>query len=512
MSLSFKTSRAPLPTLAAMNTRRTQAHLAHTPRARPPGPSTKWAGLPVLQHLAADFVGYLRQLHQAHGDLFHARVMWEEVYAVCSPALMREVLVDNAAHLIRQERPIEVFAEAQGPHSVIVTEGAQWERLHRILRPGFSPKRVSGYGALMAAAATRSLDSAVPAGIGASAVVQVDTWMDLLTMDVILRTLFSTQADGQTREVAHAIKALDAIAMKEFFWPMTLPDWWPLPGKATKRKALRLLNELVDGHLRARRKGQAQPAPGDDLLAMLLAARDNDAAPQRVQDLTLNDAEIRDQCKVMFLAGFETTSTALQWWTWLMARHPASARRAQQEIEQVLGTRTPTAEDLPQLPWLTATLKEAMRLYPPVPAMVTRRTTADVQVGGWSIPKGSLVMVLPCVAHHDTRYFPQPELFQPERFMPDAPALPRGAWMPFGAGPRVCIGQHFAMLEMVIIGAMLLQRYDLSEAPDQPPPEAEVQVTLRPRGGVKVRFERRASGLHPGLGSERPASATAHPL
>jgi cytochrome P450 len=296
--------------------------------------------------------------------------------------------------------------------------------------------------------------------------------------------------------------------MKEFFWPMTLPDWLPLPGKATKRKALRLLDELVDGHLRARRQGSADAAPGDDLLAMLLAARDNEAAPQGGQALTLNDAEIRDQCKVMFLAGFETTSTALQWWTWLMARHPACAQRAQQELEEVMGTRTPTAEDLPQLPWLTATLKEAMRLYPPVPATVTRRTTADVQVGGCQIPKGSLVMVLPCVAHHDARYFPQPERFQPERFMPDAPALPRGAWMPFGAGPRVCIGQHFAMLEMVIISAMLLQRYDLSEAPDQAPPEAELQVTLRPRDGVRVRFERRASGGHPGL----PASAAAHPL
>jgi cytochrome P450 len=508
MSHSFKTTVTTLPTLAVMNTPQTQAHPSPSPLARPPGPTAKWGGLSVLQSLAQDFVGYLRQQHQVHGDIFYARVMWEDVYAVCSPELMREVLVDNAAHLIRQERPIEVFAEAQGPNSVIVTEGAQWERLHRILRPGFSPKRVSGYGALMAAAATRSLDSAVPAGVGASAVVQVDTWMDLLTMDVILRTLFSTQADAQTREVAHAIKALDAIAMKEFFWPMTLPDWLPLPGKATKRKALRLLDELVDGHLRARRQGSADAAPGDDLLAMLLAARDNEAAPQGGQALTLNDAEIRDQCKVMFLAGFETTSTALQWWTWLMARHPACAQRAQQELEEVMGTRTPTAEDLPQLPWLTATLKEAMRLYPPVPATVTRRTTADVQVGGCQIPKGSLVMVLPCVAHHDARYFPQPERFQPERFMPDAPALPRGAWMPFGAGPRVCIGQHFAMLEMVIISAMLLQRYDLSEAPDQAPPEAELQVTLRPRDGVRVRFERRASGGHPGL----PASAAAHPL
>jgi cytochrome P450 len=491
MSLSFKTTATTLPTLAGMNTRQTQAHPATAALARPPGPTAKWGGLPVLRSLADDFVGYLRHQQQTHGDIFYARVMWEDVYAVCSPELMREVLVDKAAHLIRQERPIEVFAEAQGQHSVIVTEGAQWERLHRILRPGFSPKRVSSYGALMAAAATRSLDSAVPAGAGASAQVQVDTWMDLLTMDVILRTLFSTQADAQTREVAHAIKALDSIAMKEFFWPMTLPDWLPLPGKATKRNALRLLDDLVDGHLQARRKATALAAPADDLLAMLLAARDNEAAPHGAQALTLNDAEIRDQCKVMFLAGFETTSTALQWWTWLMARHPACAQGAQKEIERVVGTRAPTADDLPNLPWLTATLKEAMRLYPPVPATVTRRTTADVQVGRWPIPKGSLVMVLPCVAHHDARYYPQPERFQPERFMPDAPALPRGAWMPFGAGPRVCIGQHFAMLEMVIIGAMLLQRYDLSEAPDQAPPEAEVQVTLRPRGGVRVRFTRR---------------------
>ncbi len=444
-----------------------------------------------MQSMSNDFVGFMQQQSRLHGDIFYARVLWEHLYAVTSPEFMRAVLVDHAAHLVRQERPIEVFAEVQGKQSLMVTEGEQWQRLHRILMPGFAPKRVAGYARLMAAAASQSLDTAVPPQAGASAVVQVDELMNLLTMDVILRTLFSTQANAQTHAVAHAVKALDEIAMKEFFWPMTLPDWLPLPGKAVKRKALHLLDSLIKGHIATRRRADPHQAPKDDLLAMMLAARDDEPSTPGATRLTLSDAEVHDQCKVMFLAGFETSSTALQWWTSLMARHPACAERAREEVDRVMGARAPSAEDLPRLPWLTATLKEAMRLYPPAPSTVTRRTTAELRVGEWVIPRRSLVMVLPCVAHHDPRLFPDPERFQPDRFMPDAPPLPRGAWMPFGAGHRVCIGQHFAMLEMTMVAAMVLQRFGLSVDGDDVMPTAELRVTWRPRGGSRVRFTRR---------------------
>ena len=456
----------------------------------PPGPVTRWGGWSWMQALAKDYPGFMQHMQRQHGDIVYSRVLWEHIYMVFSPELVRAVIVDNAAHLIRQERAVEVLAEAQG-QSVMVSEGAQWQRQHRMLMPGFAPRRVAGYAALMVDASRRSLDAAGPARPGDSALVNVTELMSTLPMDVIMRTLFSSQAGEESLEVAEAVKVLDECAMDEFFWPVTLPDWLPLPGKARKRWALRVLNGLIDRHIRARRAMSPASAPTDDLLAMLLAVRDEapDGATQAAQGLS--DTELHDQCKIMFLAGYETTATALTWWTWLMAAHPDIAQRARDEVDSLIGQRDPTPEDAPKLEWLTATLKEAMRLYPPALGLVMRRTTADIQVGGWTIPKRSLVMVTHWVAQHDARWFPQPEVFKPERFMPGAPPIPRGAWMPFGAGPRVCIGQHFAMMEMTLITAMLLQRYTLATEPSKPLPKPEVKITLRPADTVRVRFTRR---------------------
>jgi cytochrome P450 len=320
--------------------------------------------------------------------------------------------------------------------------------------------------------------------------VNVDALTSKLTMAVMLRTLFSSAAEQDTAEAARAVQALTHRGMRELFWPVTLPDWLPLPGKADKRWALRLLNGLIAGHIRERLSEPPGTAPRDDLLAMLLAARDDEAGAGAAG---LSAAEVHDQCKLMFLAGHETTASALQWWLWLMARHPEAAQRAHDEVQHVLAGRDPGAADLPQLDWLTATLKEALRLYPPASALVTRRTTQDVQVAGWRIPRRTLVFIVPWVAHHDERWFPEPEAFKPERFTAAAEPPPRGAWMPFGTGPRVCIGQHFAMLEMTLVAAMLLQRYTLHSEPGQPVPQPVLNVTLRPAQPIHLRFTRRGA-------------------
>jgi cytochrome P450 len=194
---------------------------------------------------------------------------------------------------------------------------------------------------------------------------------------------------------------------------------------------------------------------------------------------------------VTFQAGHETTSTALLWWSRLMAEHPAAAQRASDELRQVLAGREPTPDDLPALPWLGATLKEAMRLYPPVAAMMSRRTTQDIRLGGWHVPRGSVLRITPWLLQRDARWFSAPEAFRPERFMPDAPPPPRSAWLPFGVGPRVCIGQHFATLEMTLVAAMLLQRFALVLPADAGPVVPVMNVTLRPRDPVALLLQRR---------------------
>jgi cytochrome P450 len=265
-----------------------------------------------------------------------------------------------------------------------------------------------------------------------------------------------------------------------------------------------VLAGLIDGQIARRQAMPPDEVPADDLLAMLLSARDEDGS-------ALSAAELHDQCMVMFQAGHETSATALLWWSWLMARHPETADQARKEVDGVLAGREPSAADAAALPYLCATLKEAMRLYPPIAALMTRRAIRGFELAGRPLPAGTLLRITPWVIHRDPRWFPQPDAFRPERFLADDPTQPRSAWMPFGVGPRVCIGQHFAMLEMTLVAALLLQRCTLETLPDMPPPEARLHVTLRPVAPLWLRLRRRGpaqSDWAPAAPSASPAQAS----
>ena len=459
--------------------------------ALPPGPPSPWWGLPLLQAMSRDYLGFLRHLHDTYGDIVTTRIGPERGYDVFSPELIRSVLVEQAEHFIRWERGTEVFAQSQG-QSVLVTEGAVWQRQRRLLTPGFAPRRMAAYTTLMVAAAERALDHLPTAP---RFTLDFGHTMTQLTMDVIARALFSSESAQESLDAEAAVRTLGQVAMREMFRPFTLPDWLPLPGKARKRWALRQLDEIVWGHIRQRQRQRQHPNPPgqhgdqpggehDDLLAMLLAARDE-------QGDRLTDTEVRDQCMTIFQAGHETSATALTWWGWAMAAHPDHAARAAAEVDAVLGQRRPTLADLAALPWLTQTIQEAMRRFPPIPALMTRRALRDVQIGPWTLPKGALVRLTPWVLQHDPRWFPDPLRFDPARFAPDAPELPRGVYLPFGTGPRVCIGQHFAMAEMTLVAAMLLQRFRFEPLADATPPAAVLNVTLRPIAPLQLGLQRR---------------------
>ncbi|WP_225584754.1 cytochrome P450 [Acidovorax sp. ACV01] len=467
------------------------AQTAPTRGHQPGGPASRWWGLPLLREMRADYLGFVTRLQRDHGDLTRMRLGNEDAWDLLSPDLVREALVTHADQLIRWERGIAVFEQVFG-QSVLVTEGDTWQRQRRMLMPAFTPKRVAGYAQLMTDAATSALDAAVPAG-QAEALVAMDTlWTDV-AMDVILRTLFSESAKADARDAAWATQTLSETAFREMFMPFTLPDWLPLPGKAAKRRALKALKALVQRHIDARRREEDDPAgvppPRTDLLHMLLALRDEGTGE------SLSPQEVFDQCMVSFQAGHETSATALLWWSRLMAEHPEAAQRAQAEVDSVLPSgHTPGPEHMAQLPFLSATLKEALRLYPPVAALMTRRTTALITLTGVDVPQGAMLRITPWVLHRDPRWFAQPDQFVPDRFLDGAPPIPKGAWIPFGVGPRVCIGQHFAMLEMTLLAALLLQRYRLRLPDGAAACMPKLQVTLRPQMPVHIRLQRRAPG------------------
>ncbi|MFG6415902.1 cytochrome P450 [Roseateles sp. DC23W] len=431
----------------------------------------RWWGLPVLMAMRRDYLAVVAA-QRPLGDLVTQRILGERSVDVFDPELLRAVMVDNADALVRWQRGPEVFAELMG-QSVLVTEGATWQRQRRMLMPAFSPKRVAGYAALMTEAAVQGLDAVRPGEVA------MDALFSHLTMDVISRTLFSTPIGSDTAAAAHAVQVLSETALAEMFWPFTLPDWLPLPGKAAKRRAGRLLHGLLGGHIAARHT--AGDDGKTDLLGMLKALRDETTGE------ALSPQEVYDQCMVSFQAGHETSATALLWWSWLLAAHPEAQARVHAEVDTVLAGRVPTPDDAAALPYLSATLKEAMRLYPPVAALMTRRLKRDISVGGVRLPARTLVRVTPWLLHRDPRWWPDAPLgFKPERFLPGAAhEIPRGAYIPFGIGPRVCLGQHFAVLEMTLIAALLLQRFELAPVGTEAP-KPRMAVTLRPEKGLRL--------------------------
>jgi len=450
--------------------------------ARPPGPRDRFFGLRSLRGMARDYLGFWGRAQQAYGDSVYVSVAGRGTYSFMDPDLIREILVEKADAFIRYERHMQVLGEVHG-QSVLITEGDTWKKQRRTLQPGFSPKRFAGYAAQMAEAASRVLD-ALASHQGHP--FDFEQAMNNVAIDVIVRTMFSARVTEQeTADIEHAVRLLSQIAYDDMFWPASLPDWLPLPSKRAKRRAMRLLDDLIWSHIRRRR---ASGEVHDDLLGMLLTAADSEG-----DGSMLSDAQVRDQLMTTFLAGHETTASGLTWAGWVLASHPELAFRAAEEVDAVLAGRTPTFADVARLPYLGQVVKETLRLYSPAPGVFMRQSAQDVQIGPWLLPKGSLVTLLSSLVQRDARWFPDPDRFDPDRFAPDAARqIPRGAYFPFGTGPRVCIGNSFASMEMTLILAMLLQRYTLRPAPGQEQPGMRLQVTMRPAGGLRLMLAQRA--------------------
>jgi cytochrome P450 len=308
--------------------------------------------------------------------------------------------------------------------------------------------------------------------------------MNALTLAIVGETLFGSEVGGQeARRVDRALReALDMYGL--YLLPGSrLLDHLPLPNVRGFHRAVDALDEVVFGVI-DRHRGSAGP----DLVSLLLAARDDER-----QGRALSDREVRDEAMTLFLAGHETTSNALSWAWYLLSQSPEAEGRLEGEVDEVLGGRPATLADLPALPWTRMVLTEAMRLYPPSWGM-SRRAAVDLELGGWTIPAGAEAMVSQWVIHHDPRWYPDPFRFDPERWAPESAATrPRLAYYPFGAGPRICIGEDFAWAEATIVLATLSGRWRFRLAPGHPI-VPEPLITLRPKYGIRVIAEERRPG------------------
>lgn len=452
------------------------APASHPPGTWPPGPPSGLTGWRFLRAMSRDLLGALSGWRDAYGGMVHLRIWPEHQIVVTDPERVRELLVDHHDALVRWERAVEVFAQVHG-HSTLTSEGDAWRTKRHALQPAFTPRAVQAFLPAMAHAA----DAAFAQWPRSDAAWAIESAFTSLGMDVIVRMMFSSGIDADARDAERAVHDVAVAGNAEMYWPRSWPDW--MPWKARKRRALATLDRLIDDHVQAR---MALPQAGwpQDLLTRLLALHVGDPATWPLK-------AVRDECMSTFLAGHETTAATLTWWSWCMAANPSAQAAARAEVDAVLQGRLPTAADLPALDYLGRTLQETLRLYPAAPILITRRSVRPITLGGWQLPARTMFGIPLHLMHHDARWFPQPDAFRPERFAPGAPAIPRGAFMPFGTGPRVCLGQHLALAEMTLLAAMFLQRYMVEAPAGMAPPKPVFNITLRPETPLTLRLTAR---------------------
>lgn len=459
----------------------------------PPTVPARWFGLPLSRAWQHDPLGTATRLQRDYGDVVHGRILSGEFVWVFDPALARQVLLARAEDCLKDARQLAVFQDIQG-RNVLTVDGPDWARQRRILAPAFGPRRMAGYLALMLLAARATFGETLPERAGERVEIDAEAFCNRLTMDVISRALFSEAipADASAR-ASHAINVVSRQGQREMFWPGTPPDWLPYPGRGPKLAAARLLREWVTKRVDDR-LASVRTAHGDgDILDAMIAARD-DGSDGATTGLTRR--EVDDNCMAIFLAGHETSAKALAWWMGLMAHHPEAVDAVRRELDalpdRVFDDAVQLDRALAGTAWLTASLREVLRLYPPIIATFMRTARRDLTLGGYRIARGTDVSLMIATIQRDPRWFPEPDAFRPERFLPGAPEIPRGAFLPFGAGGHVCIGQHFAMTEMALVAALLLRRYDLSPLAGDTLPEARVDIVLKPVRPIRLRLRARA--------------------
>jgi cytochrome P450 len=462
-------------------------------RQYPPGPPG-WLGLGLVRQIRSDPMAFYARMFREYGDCVHMRFGPYHDYVFFHPDHVKEILITKAKHFRRFRRPLDVLAQWNGRNSLIITEGAEWLRQRRLAQPAFHQRRLAGYAETVVELTRRWIegvarvgrhssmsDSGDPGGRPTRGTLSFDIVKELteLALTINTRVLFGADVFEAAPRIGEAVGILSAVGAREFTQPFSLPDWLPLPGKAKKRWAIRYLDETVRELIR---RWRVEGQDHGDLLSMFLLAVDEEGDGR-----SMTDDEARDSLVTMLLAGHDTVSAGIIWIWYMLTQHPEVEARVLAELQAVLGERPPTGSDLPRLVYLDQVVKETLRLYPPAPTVLTRQTISEVEIGGYPLPKGSLVHPFAAVTQRDPRWFPEPDKFDPERFAPGRmERLPQFAYFPFGGGPRVCIGNSMAMMVMTLVTATVWQRLRLTLAPDQGPVEWQVLLSLRPKGELRM--------------------------
>ncbi|MFH9262635.1 cytochrome P450 [Streptomyces sp. NPDC017546] len=436
-----------------------------------PGPK----GLPLVGNLPRFGKNPLAffELLRGHGDMVRWRFGRKRCVFLSDPGCIGELLT-KTEHTFDQPELGIAFRTVLG-NGMLVARGRDWRRKRSLVQPSVRPKQVQSYATTMADCAVELADR-----LADGQRVDVKREMSALTQKIAVRTIFGVDTPADSEAMGRAMDIAQMEIGKEFAGlGALLPDWVPTPGRARIRKAAAVIDAEVRRVVARHRDGEEERP---DLLSRLLTAVDDSGAH-------LTDEEIRDEAVTLYIGGHETTSTTLVWAWYLLARNPRVRDALAGELDRVLGDREPGFEDYARLTYTQAVVKETLRLFPAV-WLITGIAKEGATIGGLPVEEGTRVWSSQWATHRDARWFPEPEEFRPERWDErDGEEIPEYAWFPFGGGPRVCIGTRFAMVESVLLLAVLARRFTLDVDPGEITPltgltlqpDRDVLATVRAR-------------------------------
>ena len=457
----------------------------------PPGPVGHpiWGTMPAFRR-DDNFLHTLSRWVDEYGDAIRFRFFLHfHGYFFFHPDHNRHILQDNNRNYTKMPNPSNQVLKPLVGNGLLTSDGNFWLRQRRLAQPAFHRRRIESFAETMTAATERLLARwEEPAAAGK--VLDVSEEMMELTLEIAGRTLFSVDLTREADTVGQAFMAANRQVIEFSTQPfgaslITVP-WWPPTGRLNQN--VQVLDEVVKGIIAQRRRERSaghQNGERADLLDMLMAARDEETGQG------MSDEQLRDEIMTIMLAGHETTALALSWTFYLLSQHPDVRHRLEAEVDGVLGGRTPTYADIPDLVYTSMVIEESMRLYPPAYAIARWGNDWD-RVGGYDVPPDSAITLSPYFTHRHPAFWKEPERFDPERFTAERKAeRSRWAYIPFGGGPRQCIGNRFAMTEAILLLAQICSHYRLDLVPGHPV-ALEPLITLRPRYGLRMTLARRS--------------------
>jgi cytochrome P450 len=444
------------------------------PAAVAPGPKLSLIGSLIYRPGGGSPLEFFQGLARTYGDISSYRMAGEQMFLVNEPRLIRDILVTHHRNFTKS-RGLDRARRVLG-QGLLTSEGAMHLRQRRLMQPAFHRDRIAAFADVMTGYGDRLRQS-----WSDGATLDISREMNRLTLSIVGKTLFDVDVESQAAAVGDAL-----TAVMESFWLMMLPfadalERLPLPKLRRARMARARLDAIIYRMIADRR---ASGRDHGDLLSMLLAAQDEDDGG------VMTDQQVRDEAMTIFLAGHETTANALMWTWYLLSGAPEVEATLHGEIDRALHGRLPSMRDLPALQCVERVVTEAMRLYPPA-WIIGRRAIAPYQVGDYLAPARAILIASPYIMHRDPRFYADPERFDPDRWTPEFRAgLPKFAYFPFGGGPRQCIGESFAWMELILLVATIAQQWRLRLVPGHPVVPQPL-ITLRARHGMRMTVQRR---------------------